>query len=171
MWIGSIWKSLFKNMLLGAQYNTSSFPIHFFLKWLFCLLGAASRYLGADCVFVWFVVNHLFWVVILKVSNSIEVSEQCPSFVCASVPFLSGQTGLVPNKNGWIMQIFMALSFETVNPSTAFSADLNCSYQEVLKSAPSDACSSFCKEMHSTIRNLHGATNQAVAQEDLFCRK
>lgn len=68
------------------------------------------------------------------------------------------------------MQIVMALSFETVNPSKAFSADLNCSYQEVLKSAPSDACSSFCKEMHSTIRNLHGATNQAVAQGDLFCK-
>lgn len=69
----------------------------------------------------------MFWVVILKVSSSIEVSEQCPSFVCASVPFLSGQTGLGPNKNGWIMQIVMALSFETVNPSKAFSADLNCS--------------------------------------------
>lgn len=69
------------------------------------------------------------------------------------------------------MQIVMALSFETINPSKVFSADLNCSYQEVLKSAPSDACSCFCKEMHSTIRNLHGATNQAVAQEDLFCRK
>lgn len=75
-------------MLLMAQYNTSSVPFHFFLKYLFCLFGPASRYLGAAHI-VLFVVWSLVSSSNTKILNITVLSEQCPC-LCVHLSFLPG---------------------------------------------------------------------------------
>ena len=76
------------NMLLTAQYVTSSVAFHSFLKCLFCIFGAASRSLGAVCVFL--VCSTNSWIVILKHSNNAALSEWCPC-LCIDLSFLPCQ--------------------------------------------------------------------------------